>query len=86
LIQKDRSDDSEGEKNQKTKEAPAFEIDSDDDEEDDMPDTRDIVRRMTLMKGQFDKFNIPDDFDFGEMYKSIVIRNVSKFDLSESMQ
>ena len=83
--QKDISEGSGEETDTRVKEKQAFEIESDE-EEDDLPLNRDIVRRITLLKDQFDKFNIPDDFNFAEIYKSVVDLNNARFDFSENPQ
>lgn len=85
VVHKEMSDESEIDQDERKKDKPAFEIDSDD-EEDGILHARDVVQRMTLMKDQFDKLKIHDDFDFGEIYKSLVVRNASKFDFSETTQ
>jgi hypothetical protein len=84
LIQQNQDESSEEDPDERKKEKLAFEIDSDD-EDDNQTHTRDAFRRITLLKDQFDKFNIQDDFDFGEMYRSVVDRAGGKFDFSESM-
>lgn len=60
-----------------------IEIESDEDDDARHPE-RDIVRRITLLKMQFDKVGVEDDLDFGEMFKSLVVRNVNKFDLPDT--
>lgn len=62
-----------------------IEIESDEEDDALFPD-RDIVRRITLLKAQFDKIGVEDDLEFGEMFKSLVIRNVNKFDLPEQYE
>lgn len=68
--------------------ADEYEIESDEGEPEDLEEVphRDVMRRVTMMQINMEKLGIKSDFDPSGLFKSVIGRNVNKFDQSYSRE